>query len=105
MYLEEALEVLVKEWMQLMTCGETSLPLADVVKKLGGDGWKQITPELTPGEVAGLIEQDIKRLGISFEADSFTKRFRTEDELLEETSLYDLIRDLALPDHCRRDCA
>ncbi len=97
MYLEEGLEVLVKEWMQLLNIGEASLPLAEVVKKLGGSNWMSINPELTPGEVASLIEQDMKNLGISYKADKFMSRFRTEDELLTETSLYDLACDLAVP--------
>ncbi len=101
MYLEEALEILVKEWIQLRTFGETSLPLADVVKKLGGEGWKRITPELTPGEVADLIEQDMESLGVSHEADRLMSRFRTEDELLAETSLYDLVSDFGAQEMIR----
>lgn len=96
MYLEEALEILVKEWTQLETIGETDLALADVVKKLGGESWKGINPELSPGEVAGLIEQDMKRLGVSSMAETFISRFRTEDELLTETSLYDLVSELGI---------
>jgi hypothetical protein len=97
MYLEQGLEILVKEWVELKTNGETILSLAELLKKLGGENWSGITPELTPGEVAELIERDMKRLGVSGKADRFMGRFRTEDELLTETSLYDLICDFAVP--------
>ncbi len=97
MYLEEGLEVLVKEWMGLITNGETNLSLADVAVKLGGDCWKGINGQLSPGQVAELIEQELSRLGVLDKAVGFMSRFRTEDELLAETSLYDLICDFALP--------
>lgn len=102
MNLEEGLEILVKEWMGLINNRETNLSLADVVVKLGGESWMRINGQLTPGHIADLIEQDMSRLGVRDKAVRFMSRFRTEDELLAETSLYDLICDFGLPEEFRR---
>ncbi len=102
MYLETGLEILVKEWMELTCNGQTNLSLAEVVEKLGGDNWRGINGQLTPGQVAELIEEDMRRLGVLDNAETFMSRFRTEDELLAETSLYDLIRDFGVPQQYRR---
>ncbi len=98
MYLEEGLEILVREWMQLISAGETVLPLSGVVKILGGESWKAVNPELTPGEVAELILQDMDRLGLLNGAERVLSPFMTEDELLAETSLYDLMRESGMPE-------
>ncbi len=98
MYIEEGLEILVKEWTELLSIGETYMPVAEVVKKLGGDNWMRINDQLTPGQTAELIEEAIGHLGLIDKAETFMGRFSTEDDLLAATSLYTLICDICEPE-------
>jgi hypothetical protein len=61
-YLSKALEILVKDWQKLYEEEETELSVAAVVEKLNIGSLNDITPNLKPGQIADLIESDLRQI-------------------------------------------
>ncbi len=93
MDLTKALEILVEDHMEEQMKDPQVLPLSEMVEMLGGSRCGELHEGMLPGDIAKCIMADMVDLGILERAKKYFENM-TEENLTEETTLYEVMSDL-----------
>ncbi len=93
MDLKKGLEMLVEDHLEEQMKDPQMLTLSETVAMLGGSGCGKVHQGMLPGDVAKCIMADMADLGILERAKKYFEKL-DEQNLVEETSLYEIMADL-----------